>query len=157
MERARCSESDAEAWRYLEKALRLCADLDSARALISELEEFGEGSAAWMAASRVLGLPEGAHHAVLMVGLHATEEQLRKAYRGLSRELHPDRNRSSGAEEAFKRLSHSYSVLASEFGRRDALRPTRDGSSGASGANGASHSPRSTFSTKFQVLNLNLQ
>ena len=74
---------------------------------------------------------------MLMVGLHATEQ--RKAYRGLSRELHPDRNRV-----AARRRHSSDSRIRTQFSRanrrRDA-RPTRDGSSGASGANGASHSP----------------
>ena len=57
----RGAPSDAEAWLPREGSAALRRPRP-ARALISELEEFGEGSAAWMAASRVLGLPEGAHH-----------------------------------------------------------------------------------------------
>eukprot|EP01084_Bolivina_argentea_P131401 231935_1 len=39
------------------------------------------------------------------------EKQLKKKYRKLALKLHPDRNKSPGAEEAFKKLSKAYDCL----------------------------------------------
>ncbi len=59
-------------------------------------------------------------YATLGVARDADEETIRKAYRKLARELHPDVNPDSPeAEERFKSVSEAYSVLSDEQKRRD--------------------------------------
>lgn len=61
----------------------------------------------------------------LGVSRDASEEEIRKAYRGLARRHHPDANpQDSQAEERFKELQRAYEVLKeagkrSECGRRN--------------------------------------
>ena len=50
---------------------------------------------------------------VLGVGREASESDIKKAYRRLAMEYHPDRNPGDkGAEERFKEASNAYKVLA---------------------------------------------
>ena len=51
------------------------------------------------------------YYEVLGVGRDATEEQLKKAFRKLALEYHPDRNKSKGAPEKFKEINEAYEVL----------------------------------------------
>jgi len=52
------------------------------------------------------------HYEVLGVARDATAEDIRKAYRKLARQLHPDVNQEEGAEERFKQVTHAYEVLS---------------------------------------------
>ncbi|GAA0960303.1 molecular chaperone DnaJ [Frigoribacterium faeni] len=52
------------------------------------------------------------HYDVLGVDRTATPEEIKKAYRRLARELHPDVNPSADASERFKDVTHAYDVLS---------------------------------------------
>jgi len=59
-------------------------------------------------------------YADLGVSSDATAEQIKKAYRKLARELHPDANPGdTAAEERFKRVSEAHSVLADDAKRKE--------------------------------------
>jgi len=51
------------------------------------------------------------YYAVLGVSRDASEAAIKKAYRKLAMESHPDRNKDSGAEERFKEITEAYEVL----------------------------------------------
>ena len=53
------------------------------------------------------------HYAALGVSENATPEEIKRAYRNLARQLHPDRNPGdAAAEERFKEVTHAYEVLS---------------------------------------------
>ncbi|MDH6181147.1 molecular chaperone DnaJ [Microbacteriaceae bacterium SG_E_30_P1] len=52
------------------------------------------------------------HYEVLGVDRTASAEEIKKAYRRLARELHPDVNPSAEASERFKQVTHAYDVLS---------------------------------------------
>ena len=52
------------------------------------------------------------HYDVLGVDRNASPDEIKKAYRRLARELHPDVNPSPDASERFKLVTHAYDVLS---------------------------------------------
>lgn len=52
------------------------------------------------------------HYEVLGVSRDATPDEIKKAYRRLARELHPDVNPGEEASERFKLVTHAYDVLS---------------------------------------------
>nr|XP_016940344.2 dnaJ homolog subfamily B member 12 [Drosophila suzukii] len=51
------------------------------------------------------------HYEVLRVSHHATYSEVKRAYHKLALRLHPDKNRSPGAEKAFRRISEAADCL----------------------------------------------
>jgi curved DNA-binding protein CbpA len=71
---------------------------------------------------------------VLGVSRGASEDEIRKSYRRLVREHHPDANPGdSGAEERFKEIQHAYEILSDPRKRREHDERSRPSSSTSSG------------------------
>jgi molecular chaperone DnaJ len=51
------------------------------------------------------------YYKVLGVDKKASQDDIKKAYRKLARQYHPDTNKDAGAEERFKRISEAHDVL----------------------------------------------
>ncbi len=77
----------------------------------------------------VLGVPRG-----------ASQEDIRNAYRKLARELHPDVNKASDAQEKFAQVQAAYDVLGEPEKRAQYDRFGKAGSGGFGGGEGAHYS-----------------
>ena len=69
------------------------------------------------------------HYQTLGVSEEATSEEIKKAYRKLALQYHPDRNKESGAEEKFKQITEAYEILSdtskkSEYDRKRKFGPS---------------------------------
>uniref|UniRef100_A0ACD5U9L9 Uncharacterized protein n=1 Tax=Avena sativa TaxID=4498 RepID=A0ACD5U9L9_AVESA len=90
--------------KYAVKAQNLCPSLDGISQMVSTLEVH------LAADSKIDG--ECDWYRILSLGAFADEEDVKKQYRKLALQLHPDKNKSVGAEEAFKLISEAWSVLS---------------------------------------------
>src|SRR6188472_1337829 len=84
------------------------------------------------------------YYKTLGVDKKASQEDIKKAYRKLARQYHPDTNKDAGAEERFKAISEAYDILGDPDKRKKydrggsvfggAQSPFGGGSSGSGGA-----------------------
>lgn len=60
------------------------------------------------------------HYQLLEVGVHATDDDIRRAFRWKARQTHPDKNLGlPEAEELMKRLNKAYETLTDRIKRAD--------------------------------------
>jgi len=75
------------------------------------------------------------HYEVLGVARDASADEIKKAYRRLARELHPDVNPAEDAQERFKLVTHAYEVLSDDDQRRNYDMGGQGGFNGFPGGN----------------------
>ena len=130
---ALAADDDAEAARLVQKSLRLC-ETEEGLALDEHISRFGPGSPAALAVARILDAKRGDHHAILNLPPgDAAAADVKRAYRKVSLEVHPDRNQAVGADDAFKRLTESFKALLEQQRAEtlgDVFRRYADSSSG---------------------------
>jgi len=88
------------------------------------------------------------YYDILGVSKNASKEEIKKAYRKLALEHHPDRNKSSDASEKFKEINEAYEVLSDhkkketydQFGHA-AFDPRYGGAGAGAGPGGFGGSP----------------
>src|SRR3954464_13248830 len=89
------------------------------------------------------------YYKTLGVDRKASQDEIKKAYRKLARQYHPDTNKAAGAEERFKEISEAYDVLSDPEKRKKYDRggsvftgggPFAGGGGGAAGADFGSFS-----------------
>ncbi|MEQ8672310.1 MAG: molecular chaperone DnaJ [Aggregatilineales bacterium] len=73
------------------------------------------------------------YYETLGIARNAGKDEIKKAFRGLARQYHPDVNKATDAEAKFKEIAEAYEVLSDDDKR---ARYDRFGHAGVSGANG---------------------
>jgi molecular chaperone DnaJ len=76
------------------------------------------------------------YYEVLGVSQNANKDELKKAYRRLARQYHPDVNKEPGADEKFKEINEAYEVLSDADMRARYDRYGHAGMDGAAGFSG---------------------
>lgn len=78
------------------------------------------------------------YYEILGVDKNASEREIKKAYRKLAKEYHPDHNKSEGAEEKFNEIREAYEVLSDASKKSAYDQYGHAGVDGFSGFGGAS-------------------
>ncbi|KAH7927935.1 DnaJ-domain-containing protein [Leucogyrophana mollusca] len=85
----------------------------------------------------------------LELSRHASDQDIRKAYKRLSRKYHPDKNKDPGAEEKFVEIAHAYEVLSDQEKRQIYDRHGEEGLRAHEGGQGFHANPFDMFSSFF--------
>jgi len=94
------------------------------------------------------------YYKVLSVSKEASQDEIKRAYRKLAAQYHPDRNKDPQAEEKFKEVGEAYEVLSNPEKRKmyDTYGTTNfQGFSGPGGAPGSSSGNWQDFQTVFDM------
>lgn len=85
------------------------------------------------------------YYEVLGVSKDASKDEIKKAYRKLSKKYHPDINKEEGADEKFKEISEAYEVLSDDNKKANYDQFGHDGPQGGFGGQGFSGQDFSGF------------
>lgn len=76
------------------------------------------------------------YYEVLGVKRNAQDKEIKKAFRKLAIQYHPDKNKEKGAEEKFREIAEAYEVLSDEEKRKQYDQMGHAGFTGGAGASG---------------------
>ncbi len=94
----------------------------------------------------------GDYYQILGVSQDVDKDELKRAYRRLARQYHPDVNKESGAEEKFKEISRAYEVLSEPETRARYDRFGEAGVGGAAGGSGYDYGDMGGFADIFETI-----
>ncbi|XP_045464328.1 dnaJ protein homolog 1-like [Harmonia axyridis] len=96
------------------------------------------------------------YYSILGIRKNSTDDEIKKAYRKLALQYHPDKNKSPKAEEKFKEIAEAYEVLSDKKKRDIYDNYGEDGLKGGAGPHGNTGftytfhgDPRATFAQFF--------
>jgi molecular chaperone DnaJ len=89
------------------------------------------------------------YYDVLGVGKHSSKDEIKKAYRNLAKQYHPDRNKSPDAAEKFKEATSAYEILMDDQKRSAYDQYGFAGTQGFSGAPGGGYGDFGGFQGNF--------
>ncbi|MDJ0570706.1 MAG: molecular chaperone DnaJ [Pleurocapsa sp. MO_192.B19] len=94
----------------------------------------------------------GDYYQILGVSRDVDKDELKRAYRRLARQYHPDVNKEAGAEEKFKEINRAYEVLSEPETRARYDRFGEAGVGGAGGSSGYDYSDMGGFADIFETI-----
>lgn len=94
----------------------------------------------------------GDYYQILGVSRDVDKDELKRAYRRLARQYHPDVNKEAGAEEKFKEINRAYEVLSEPETRARYDRFGEAGVGGAASSSGYEYGDMGGFADIFETI-----